>query len=322
MNKMKIIIVATVFALSSNLALANEDQDEDKKTAEPMFSADIGFWHINWQQTSTSAETLLATSDRINTVYNIEPALAAKLKLSFNYKFISSSTEYFNSDGASGLGVNISLLELVPFVNFELRYLKANFKGKLDAVRQSDSERSSAEFESPLEIIDIIVYPFNKTLGIGYRNYQYEVPQDVYLVNNSTGSLVTAAGVRNMGLVDVSYEGHFVTLILDNKKDVLAQKNYSGFVYSVIVGYGQLKPKTAGFDRWMAASDATFHDIEIGYSFNKQTAGRFGYGIDFGYRYSKIETTANQAKNSDNYSLMTEFNTEFKGPFVDIRVSF
>ena len=317
---MKKIVLS--LALSASLLMGSEsilgEFGTSKTNVPSMFSADVGLWYITWDQTSTATDFLQNSSDALNTAYNIDSAAAAMLDLNFNYEFFSANLEYYNSGDVDGLNFDMALLGLIPYVNVELRYVKANFNGDIDVVRASDGATSAGTFESPLEIIDLILYPFNEYIGIGYRTYKYEVPQDFYIINNVTGAMVPSGS----GLVDVSYEGSFYTMAVDNKKQVSNRSSYKGLVYSATFGIGKLDPKTDGFGTWTAESDATFYDIQVGYSYKIKSPSGFGYGLGAGYRYNKIDTEANTASNADNYSLMTEFNTEFHGPFIDATISF
>lgn len=277
-----------------------------------MINADVGLWYISWDQTSTSAGALNNPTDAITPTYNIDSAPAVVLALNFNYDYLIANAEYYNSDGANGLNLDLTLLKLIPFLNLEFRYVKADFEGNY-----ADSLGAELEFKSPLEIIDVIAYPFNEYLGIGYRSYSYELPQDFYLVDKSNNLV---GGVK--GWSDMEYSGNFFTVVLDNKKQVSSRTNYNGLVYSVILGMGKLTPKSLDYDysAYLADSDAKFYDVQIGYSYKNKSNDGFGYGIGAGYRYNKIETSANKA--DGDYSLVTEFDTEFHGPFVDITLSF
>ena len=294
-----------------------------KDETKSMFSMDLGVWYITWEQTSTSANVLNSGVNPLNVNYNIDKAPSATLEFSFNYEFLSSNLEYFNADGASGFDFDMSLIELIPYLNFEARYVKADFKGVYSYSGYVDPTLDGhAEFESPLEIIDLIVYPFNKYAGFGYRTYNYEMPQDFYLIKNSTGTHLPVGGEVG-GLSDMQYNGNFYTVALDNKKEVSSRMNYNGLVYSAMYGIGTLTPKNltySNLDIYTADLDATFFDIEVGYSYKAQFDGNYGLGLGIGYRYNKIDTTAN--KSDEDYSLMTEFNSEFHGPYLNISMNF
>jgi len=297
------------------------------KQEESMLSVDAGMWYISWNQASTASDMLKNASDAINTTYNIESSLAYVMKLNLKYKYLSWSTEYYNkasasssADEASGLNIGISLLDYIPYINVEMKYVKADFKGGINAIRASDGATSDGSFATTLNIADIIIYPFNDYLGFGYRSYEYEVPQDLYLIDNSDGTL---AGIS--GIDDINYKGSFYTVVLDNKRIVDVKTNDNGLVYSASYGIGKLSPTSttnAALNKYYAESDAQYYDVLVGYAYKVKSKDSFDYGVTVGYRYNKIVTSANKASNSDNYSLITEFNTEFHGPIINLTLSY
>ncbi|MBU0720437.1 hypothetical protein KJ877_03785 [bacterium] len=312
--------IALSLAFFASLACGNESilGEFDNSTAQKMsgISFDAGMWYMTWDQTSTASDMLLNSSDALDTTYNIENSPAAVANLNMSYRYLSGNFEYYQNKDISGMNLGLSLLELIPYLNLEFRYVKADFKGDIASKLSSGGAISSGTFETKLDIADVIVYPFNEYIGFGYRTYKYEVPQDVYVINNSDGSLVAGGA----GLIDISYEGSFYTAVLDNKRMVDTKTNYNGLVYSASFGIGKLKPKASGYEEWITESDAQMFDILVGYSYKTKSDTGFGYGLGAGYRYNKIETTAN--KTSATYSLLTEFNTEFHGPFIDVTISY
>jgi hypothetical protein len=286
----------------------------------PNISLDAGAWYMNWKQTSTASGFLKNSSDALDTTYKIDNSVASLVRLNLNYKFLNWNMEYYNNsfssskkDNIKGLNIALSILKFIPHMDVEMRYIKTDFQGTINSKSNSTGEVGSGIFETKLTIMDATVYPFNKYVGVGYRKYKYDVPQDVYIVRNSDDSLIGA------GLIDVSYEGDFYTVSIDNKRLVDREINYNGIVYSASCGIGKLKPKTDGFEKWTTDSDATYYDIFAGYSYKKKS-NKYGYGITTGYRYNKIDTKSN--KTSGDYSLITEFNSEFQGPFINLNFSF
>jgi len=290
------------------------------------FNLHTGIWYIDWMQTSTSSDILNPNITGHDVSYTIDNSLAMVLNLNLNYKTLFLDIEYYNNGGAlDGIDFDLSLLDLIPFVNFELRYIKANFEGKFfqkpsnlskEKALQTDNYASS-DFETPLEIFDIVVYPFNKYIGVGYRLYNYELPQDTYLIKNSDNSL------KQIGSSDLQYSGNFYTLVVDNSKEISSHIDYKGLSYSTIVGVGTLTPKDLKepeLNKYTADSEAIFYDIELGYSYRDSKQFNFSYGLKVGYRYNKITTSSN--KTDSEYSLVTEFNSEFYGPFIDISVQY
>ncbi len=282
-----------------------------------------GAWYITWEQTSTSKDFLNNQNDALEVTYDIDPAVAAMVDISLNYHYLIGNLKYYTNSGIQGYDANLALLKFIPFVNFEVRFVNTDFKGKMDAKDKTTGTTDYAEFKSPLEIYDIILYPLNEYIGFGYRSYKYELPQDFYLIDNTTGSIITNNGKQIKGWSDIQYSGSFYTAVIDNKKQVDARNIYNGFVYSAIFGIGKLKPKNLEYsilDAYTADSDATFYDVSVGYSYKKRTQSGFGYGLGVGYRYNKIETKMNKVDGIA--SLATEFNTLFHGPYMNLNLSY
>jgi len=337
---MKKIILS--IALLTTLVSAEEnilgEFGQATEEVENIITFDAGVWYMNWNQTSTSSEMLKNPADAYEMDYNIDSSMATVLALKMSYWFLSGSVEYSNNSFGSGseesisnLDMGVALLDYIPYIDVELRYVKADFKGAMTAV--SASENGSSDFETKVDIFDIIIYPFNDYVGVGYRNYNYEFPQDVYITHDTSGDLLAGGA----GLVDLAYEGYFYTLALDNKKQVDKRNNYSGLMYSALFGMGKLTPSAIVnemtnqadvdlIDSFMGDSDATFYDIMLAYTYKEKSEDGFGYGFTAGYRYNKIETDA-----SDNvgkevagaaYSIKTKFDSEFHGPYLNLVVSY
>ena len=277
-------------------------------SAKSGFTASVGSWYINWDQTSTSDKMLKNQNDSLDVNYDISASVAAVLTLKANYKLLSAKVEYYSTgmtakkdEKISGLNANLSIVDIIPYMDTEFRLSSANFEGSI----QSNS--SNGTFKTQVNKFDLIVYPFNKYLGFGYRKYSYDFPQDLYLVKNSDDSILTK------GLANVKYDGNFYTVALDNKR--LKER---GFMYSALAGVGKLTPSAVGYDQYLEKSDAKFADLFLGYGI---TTKKRGLRLSFiaGYSYNKIETKA-QIKDSQDYTLMTQFNTEFHGPFAQVAI--
>ena len=336
----KIILSALVSAslLGASEVTSDVTQQESVNDApkKSILTFNVGAWYMNWNQTSTSSEMLKNSDDALDMTYNIDSSIAYVLSLKFDYAFLSGSVEY-SSDTSSGgkdeesgienLDVGLAMIDGIPYLNAEVRYTKSNFQGEMNGKKKSGGEYASGNFESKLEIFDLIIYPFNKYVGVGYRTYNYEFPQDAYITADSDGHSVLA------NLLDLAYEGDFYTIVVDNKKMVDVAKEYNGVVYSFIAGMGKLTP-TAGtnaqtsssdaalYNSFLGESDATFYDLLLGYSYKSAMDNGFAYGLTAGYRYNKIEADASEKVNNNGYSMRTKFDTEFYGPFVNIAMSF
>lgn len=319
MNKLiKLSLVALLSATSAYCA----DGTKQENLKEFGFDVDVGSWFVGWNQTSNGAKVITNKTEALNVNYNIDDSMAVTTVLKANYKTISAKLEYYTTaitsvknEEISGLNLGVDMLELVPNLGVELRVLRSDFKGHIKATEKSDGSVASESpsdgtFSTKLKIDDLIVYPFNDYVGVGYRKYNYEFPQDLYLVRNSDNK-GTARGLAN-----VEYDGDFYTFVVDNKRLVKG----NGVIYSLMYGKGKLDPKASGYEKWTKTSDASFVDILLGYSYKFKKKNSLGLGVNGGYRYNKIETTAN--KKGGEYSLITEFQTEFYGPFINVAISY
>ena len=308
----------------SNAQYKEKKKEWDEK--ESGFTIDAGAWFISWDQTSTGANLITNKSDGLDVKYTINDSVAAVATLRTNYKLISGSLQYYttkatakDNEEISGLNLGFVAMNFIPNLSTEFRMVKADFKGHIEATERSNGtiaaeSPSSGTFETQLNIWDFIVYPFNDYVGFGYRKYRYDFPQDMYVMRNSDN-----LGISR-GLLNVEYDGSFVTLAVDNKRLIDKKTKYNGIVYSITAGVGELEPKAAGFEEWIETSDAKFVDLLLAYSYKHKSKSGIGAGFDIGYRYNKIETTAN--KHSGTHSLLTEFITEFHGPFVNLVLSY
>jgi len=334
---MKKIILSTFVAstiLFGSDSILGEFGSSNKKVSNSI-NLDIGVWNIDWEQTSSSSEMLKDQKDALDVDYSIESSLAFVASLKLNYHSLSGTIEYkdnsFNAgDGGeiNSLNVGLALLDLIPYFTVEARYIKSNFNGAMSAMTQSGTDVSSGTFSTKLQISDIIIYPFNDYLGFGYRNYNYEFPQDMYIINNLDSE------VYKSSLAYFAYEGYFYTLAFDNKKLVNPRNNYNGLVYSFTLGVGELSPKILPSEvidsesastlnsSYLGDSDTLFYDIQVGYSYKSKKRKDIGYGITAGYRYNKIEVDESSTLNENGYNIKTKFNTEFYGPFLDLNIRY
>lgn len=285
-------------------------------------SASLGAWYINWDQTSNASDSF--GSNAIDVTYDIKDSIAPTVDFKLNYNGMIGNVSYTNSEstspksngedsGINSLSLGLLVLDMIPYVNLDLRYVKANFKGSIFAKDKATGQISDGAFESDLKIFEAVIYPMNRYLGVGYRKYEYEVPQDLYVVNNNTGNVIIK------GLADISYKGDFIEVVLDNKKLIREVKEYSGLAYSMTAGLGKLDASSDGFEQYLTKSDAVFYDLSLGYAYQHDAGDRLHYGMEIGYRYNAIDTTA---KKDGDYSMITEFTTVFHGPYASMNISY
>ena len=306
--------------------------------AQDMIGLDVGTWYMSWQQTSQASSMLKDKNDALNVNYNIDNSLAQVVKLNLNYSYLNAKIEYMNNtlttskeQTASSFNLGLTLLDLIPYINVELRYVKAEFSGTMSATDNAGVDQNQAygkgTFDADVDIADVIIYPFNEYVGVGYRNYNYAFPQDVYITHDESGESILSA------LAHLKYEGYFYTIALDNQRLIDTISKYNGVVYTAMYGVGKLTPHTVSnakvtkenaklIDSYLGKNDAQFIDIMVAYRYKQPKTKNFGYGLTVGYRYNKIQTEAGSKVNNDGYSIRTKFDTEFYGPFVGVEVSY
>lgn len=333
---MKITTLALSLLLSSGLLMAetnttqleefNEEETEEERNFG--FSANIGTWFVGWDQTSTASNMLSNSADALNVNYNINNSMATAVNFHINYGLVSGNMEYYNDinskkdEKTTGASLGLSALDFINNLSTEVRIVKAEFDGQMSGTLPTAN--GEATFETELEVMDFILYPYNHYVGLGYRKYKYDFPQDVYLIRNSDSTTLPIQdkyGVEHSGgLLNINYKGHFYTLVVDNQRLVSTEDDYQGIVYSAIAGIGKLKPSASGYDEWITESDARFIDASLGYTYNKLGGNNYNLGVTAGYRYNQIKTEA--SKTSGTHSLITEFETKFHGPFVKLVYSY
>ncbi len=280
--------------------------------AESGVSVDIGGWYINWTQNSNSGDSF--PENALNMDYNIEDSVATVLRLRANYKLIPIEFEYYSSgldsekgQEADGFSMGFSLIDMIPNLDVEFNFLKANFRGELKANYKGEYP-SSGDFETELQILNAIIYPFNQYLGFGYRKYNYEFPQDMYIVENKTGE------VLHQGLANIEYDGYFYQAVFGNKRFY-----ENSLIFNIAVGKGKLESTAEGFNQYLTDLDAEFLEAIIGYNIQEKFLDGYDVDFDFGYKYNYIST---KYKTSGDYNMVTEFSTIFSGPFANMSINF
>jgi hypothetical protein len=294
--------------------------------ATSSFTIDAGVWYMMWDQNNDISNSKVTDhASYAKTDYDIDNTIATVVKLKGNYKLISGSLEYYSGSAStktdedvSSVAFGVFAVGLIPHVNVAFNMTKSTFeRGEYtyDYKTPLDTYDGKALFKTNTTIVEMNIYPYNDYLGIGYRNYQYEVPAQFAVVNN--GSVV------NVGLMDTKLNGKFIQLALDNKKQTDKILNYKGIVYSATIGKGTFDMDSVsqpGLDSYLSELDATFVETSIGYTYNNKKSKDLSLGFNAGYRYNKI--TTDDVNLNQSVKLTTTFDTVFHGPYVNMVLSF
>lgn len=298
--------------------------------ADAEWTVDVAFspWFASWEQVSTAADRF--GTDAIVVNYDIEDSVAYGFELSIGYDGYSLSMESIQqSQTDSGRDDKLSQTkfaflasEIVEGISLDFQMVQGSFEGFIDGVA-NNGNTGTGTFETDLNIQDLSIL-FYKGFGIGVRSIDYDVPQDLYLINNAAPntSLLT-------GFEEISYSGTFVQLVaMSEDRYHTNHKAKSGLSYVFRYGIGELDPSgqfleateatlignssIAANENIMQADSSSFIEADLSYYMNKKWFDS-DVKMHFGYRYTQWE--ASFTSNSD-YSLVTDFETSFSGPYV------
>ncbi len=287
-------------------------------------------WFASWQQQSTAADRF--GSDAINVNYAIEDSIAydAGLQLGYGGFFLSvdsiSQSETVNSrdNKLSYSQIGLRVVDALPGVTVDIQQTRGAFEGFIDGAA-NNGNTGTGTFESDLTLRDLSVL-FYHGFGLGIRQVDYELPQDLYLVNRSDPNNALLAGFQ-----EVSYSGNFIQLVAVSADYYSTDSDQtSGFSYIARYGSGKLDPggsfladtetllrdngQLAAGERIMEEGDSSFAELDISFYrryhwLGGQILGRLGY------RYTRWK--AEFGSDSD-YQLVTDFETTFDGPYLGI----
>ena len=298
---------------------------ESKLPFEVNLKVDGGVWLVSWDQQSDAASRF--GSDAIITNYKIDNALAKSLRFDFGVGKLSTHFEYAQANVSgdtamtalsAGLGYTFDHFTMVT------SYSKADFSGSMNGFDPlAKDSQSSGTFTTDLLIADLLI--FYKKLGFGLRHYEYEFPQDLYVVDKTSPNKIFA---DLAGFGEVRYTGQFAVLAYDS--DVGFNEGGSRWRTAFYGGYGRLNASGSFIDDLnafeiiknanngqsiMADGDAWFVESQFGYIWQTQKFG-FNWGAELGYRYNKLVASFPVKA---NYSLVSDFTTELSGPYFNLR---
>ena len=291
------------------------------------FDVNAGVWLVNWDQVSTASSKF--GSDAISTDYAIEmaPAAALSAKIGFT-EFFTSKFEYVETQDDTGKKLSKYAGALGFFINdftFYSQLYQGKFHGSLSGIKTTagTSEFGSGTFETNLNLTDFVI--FYKNIGLGYRDFKYELPQDLYLVSAANPSSVIASGFE-----EIKYSGNFAMVAYDSN---LGNALEAGWNLALYAGMGDLKPSGKFLEDLNANAtisaanegksimnngQAYFIEGNLAYQWVYKRIG-IDWGINAGYKYSKLAATFD---NNANYALVTDFETTLNGPFVELTGEF
>jgi len=298
---------------------------------------DLSFtpWFSSWEQKSTAAGRF--GSNAINVNYEIDDAIAYDLELAIragsflvSLQSIQQSDEVANRDNElSYTQFGLLAADAIAGVDIDFQHTSGEFQGFIDGAA-NNGNTGTGSFETDLTVQDLSVL-FYKGFGVGIRRVDYELPQDLYLVNTASPNTAITAGFQ-----EISYSGTFLQLVAMSENRLIDDKTVkSGLSYLARYGIGTLDPggqflsdtntllrnnnQIGANESIMDEGDSTFLEIDLAYFQRFDWSGANIKG-SVGYRHTQWD--ADFGTSAASFQLVTDFETTFSGPYASITGEF
>jgi len=313
--------------------MTQTQMDEVTNGDKPFWGVKVAYspWFVQWQQTSTAATRF--GGDAINVDYTIDGAIAHSARIELELFGAGADLNLVElPKGSAGEGQALSYLsmgvnytELMGNTELHYRFEKGSFTGFINGADNAGNI-GTGTFETDVVSHDVALLT-QWGIGIGYRSFTYEVPQDVYLINTSSRALLQS------GFVDMNYDADFYTLIFT--RDELLKKDTANFNLGLELRYGigTMTPSGDFLDQTKQAlrdgdlddniiedADASFLELDVYAYMPLFPVATVTSELRAGYRSNTL--TANFGEGSGDYALVTDFETEFSGPYVALSAEF
>ena len=311
---MKKLLLIGLTLLSTNLSAKEEKKD--------WFNIEASYspWLMSWQQNSTANKKF--GSQALDVTYQIDSAVAHSATLTahlFSWEFdlnLITVPESENSnkqaDSMDSLSATLSYLDFIGDTELKYSYYTGEFKG---AVIASDLDRfGGSVFKSEVTQHNFVINT-QWDIGFGVRVAEYDLPQDVYLVEQANANQVLLSGLANM-----EYDATFYQITFS--KDKLFQFNNGSHIGVIAsAGFGEMtssgdclqQVEQLVGDKSMGDADAYFVEYDIFYADKFSLTKSIDAHWQLGYRANSIEA---EFSPSGQYTLVADFETEFKGPYI------
>lgn len=297
-------------------------EDESYFTIRASYSP----WFVTWEQNSTAASRF--GSDAINVNYQIDSTLAHMGRVeidildtfTFDFNLVElpedSSTE---SNALSALSFGINYTDFIGETSLQYRYTQASFEGQIRGDLNKDKV-STGSFETDALSHDIVLMT-KWHIGLGYRSFSYELPQDVYLVKKDSPNTALLSG-----FVDMDYDADFYQVVYQHD-DLFGGSNLPITVgVSFRYGIGTMTPSSNIItqveqslgQKVINDADASLFEFNLYADYVIYKKDSLEGNIRFGYRSESMEAEFDAGS---EYSLVTDFETNFSGPYATFNLS-
>jgi hypothetical protein len=307
----------------------------EREEGEPVFEIKAQYtpWLASWEQESTSASRFGANA--VDVDYSIDSTLAHAVRIDmslFDFGYTIENVKVPEDGDLGNKALNYLAMGInytgITDVEFEYRLLQSSFEGYIDGNYNGRTGVGSFETDTNLHDFGVI---FKPGLGFGYRYFDYEVPQDVYIIgpNNPNTPIL-------QGFADMHYQAHYLTGIYrDNDVFDTAEDLSMGLDLNFRFGYGIMQPGGDFLDNTektlrdgnilssdgelMQDGDTWFYDLDVKgfkqFDIAADVEGMFGLGYRISYLKAEFDAKG-------DYSMVADFETTFSGPYAHLEVNY
>lgn len=324
-----LVLSKCVFADNVKDSNVNDGKNSvEKQSKNDLWSITASYspWFVNWEQKSTAANQF--GSNVIDVDYAIDGAIAHSAILTIEVMGFEADFQLVElpesaedeQKSLSTLSAAINYKDFIGKTSLHYTYSTAEFTGSISGEDGSGRD-GLGTFKTEALSHDISLLT-SWGLGIGFRTFSYDLPQDVYLVKQSDPLNPLYSGFNN-----IEYTADFFQVVF--AQDELLNQETAKFNIGLKARYGVGTMKAGGefIDgiegedginaKVIGDGDASFIEFEVYGYMPINIAKSVDSNVKFGYRSSVMSATF---KPGETYSLVTDFETHFAGPYVTLDI--
>jgi len=224
----------------------------------------------------------------------------------------------------SEFNAGLNYTGLIGDTSLQYQFSSASFEGSIFGSTIDNDLSGSGTFETEAITHDVVIMT-KWGLGFGYRSFSYDLPQDIYMVKESEPNTLLLKQFTNM-----EYQVDFYQIVFE--KNALLKESLSNFNLGIKARYGlgtmdafsqaavQMEQELADLGRnveggLLGDGDVSFIEYEIFGYMPLVRSQSITADIKLGYRNKVLSA---KFENSSAYKFVTDFETEFSGPYATL----
>lgn len=320
-----LVLSKCVFADNVKDSNVNDGKNSvEKQSKNDLWSITASYspWFVNWEQKSTAANQF--GSNVIDVDYAIDGAIAHSAILTIEVMGFEADFQLVElpesaedeQKSLSTLSAAINYTDFVGDTSLHYTYRTTDFTGSISGDDGAGRD-GQGTFKTEALSHDISLLT-SWGLGVGFRTFSYDLPQDVYLVKQSDPLNSLYSGFNN-----IEYSADFFQVVFAQEE--LLNKDTAKFNLGIKARYGfgtmnaggefidGIEKDEAIMSEVIGDGDASFVEFEIYGYMPLRISEKVDSNFKFGYRSSVMSATF---KPGETYSLVTDFETNFSGPYI------